>query len=416
MGKGTYGVVYKARHKRTQQLLAIKKIIDAFQNLIDAKRTYRELNYLLQLSHPNIIRLERVLPLTRKEQSRLPNTSRLAVALPCHEEQRGSTTDKLLPDPTAQRHLYAVFELMDTDLSRVLRQCSGMQAIQRKYIAYQLMLGVCYLHQSGLIHRDIKPSNLLVNCETLETKLCDFGMARLKNQKAVEDGVLTEYVASRWYRPPEILLGINSCQEGIDLWSAGCVIAELILRQPIFPGKNTLDQLELIFKAIGMPEPKEVSQLQCESAQLVINNFTFSKRCKYRSLQDTLSMAEAPELDLIQRLLQFNPSNRLSAREALAHPYFNEVRDRFGGSNFEPAHIAEHPFPSDKSIAPSVDHYRMRVGELEKYGGRSTNRSLPVIHQPNRYESSNQEELDKEKSTKESGEVLLMKNNLGDKQ
>jgi serine/threonine protein kinase len=167
VGKGTYGVVYKARHKKTNRIIAIKKIIDAFQNLIDAKRTYRELNYLLQIDHPSIVRLEYLLHLKRKGMFNEPSTSRLAVP-PFNLEERGSTTDKIFwKMPQQTKHVYAVFEFIETDLSCALRKCSEMQPIHRKYIAYQLLHGIAYLHRSGLVHRDIKPSNILLNCNNL---------------------------------------------------------------------------------------------------------------------------------------------------------------------------------------------------------------------------------------------------------
>ena len=143
---------------------------------------------------------------------------------------------------------------METDLRLALKKCSEMQSIQRKFIGYQLIQGIAYLHRSGLVHRDIKPENILINCNKLEIKICDFGMARLKTASShSNEGVLTEYVASRWYRPPEALLGISTCQPSIDLWGIGCVLAELALKAPLFQGKSTLDQLELIFRSIGMP-------------------------------------------------------------------------------------------------------------------------------------------------------------------
>jgi mitogen-activated protein kinase 15 len=125
-----------------------------------------------------------------------------------------------------------------------MQKGEGLQAIQRKYLAYQLLQGLAYLHRCGLVHRDIKPSNLLLNLNSLELKICDFGMARLKVEgEGGFEGVLTEYVASRWYRPPEALLGMTTCAESIDLWSAGCVLAELVLLSPLFPGKSTMNQL-----------------------------------------------------------------------------------------------------------------------------------------------------------------------------
>lgn len=189
-----------------------------------------------------MVRLEH-LQQVRRGPPHEPGTSRAALTV-TSSDPRGSTTDKLAPPVTQGKHVYAIFECMETDLACALQKCQELQPIQRKYIAYQLLHGLAYLHRSGLVHRDIKPSNLLLNCKELELKICDFGMARLKVEgEGTAEGVLTEYVASRWYRPPEGLLGISTCSESIDMWSAGCVMAELILKTPIFRGKSTIDQL-----------------------------------------------------------------------------------------------------------------------------------------------------------------------------
>ncbi len=190
MGKGTYGVVYRARHKKSGRVVAIKKIIDAFQNLIDAKRTYRELNYLLQIHHPCIVRLETILHLNSKGFSHQPSTTR--IANPPSQQDRGSNTDKLFSKTfPQQKHVYAVFEFIETDLARALQICHELQPIQRKYIAYRLLHGIAFLHRCGLVHRDIKPSNILLNSQ-LDIKICDFGMARLKlASEPASEGVLT---------------------------------------------------------------------------------------------------------------------------------------------------------------------------------------------------------------------------------
>lgn len=189
-----------------------------------------------------MVRLEHLLHL-RRGAPQQPTTSRLlAPQLP--SDPRGATTDKLCHPATQEKHVYAVFECMESDLACVLQRCEEVQPIQRKYLGYQLLQGLAYLHRSGLVHRDIKPSNLLLNCRSLQLKICDFGMARLRVEgEGLSEGVLTEYVASRWYRPPEALLGITTCGESIDMWSAGCVLAEMVLCSPIFRGKSTVDQL-----------------------------------------------------------------------------------------------------------------------------------------------------------------------------
>ena len=148
---------------------------------------------------------------------------------------------------------------MEFDLAKTIHslQLQGrtLEPIQRKYITLQILSSINYLHLSGLVHRDIKPSNVLINT-SCEVKVCDFGLVRMltQSEKDEKEEVFTEYVASRWYRAPEVMInGNNSCSPSIDIWSVGCILAELVLNQPLFPGKSTIDQLEKIFAVIGMP-------------------------------------------------------------------------------------------------------------------------------------------------------------------
>lgn len=219
--------MFKAVEKSTGNPVAIKKIIDAFQNLIDAKRTYRELGYLLQIHHPCIIGLQRVIV------DETPN-----------------------PTPASPHNVYAVFQLMNLDLAKTIQHCA-LEGLQRKYLLLQVTSALKYLHESGLIHRDIKPSNILVD-ESCTAKICDFGLVRRiedfswKNHK--DDQIFTEYVASKWYRAPEIMLnGNHRTSEAIDMWSLGCVAAEMIIGRPLFAGNSMIEQLEGMLQIIGMP-------------------------------------------------------------------------------------------------------------------------------------------------------------------
>lgn len=202
IGKGSYGQVFKAKDNKTHRTLAIKKLIDAFQNITDAKRTYRQLAYLLQLSHPSIIGLERVLTINKPSS----------------------------PKTHINTNVYAVFQFMEFDLAKTIHSMSlqsrTLELIQRKYISMQLLSAIEFLQNCGLVHRDIKPSNILVNT-SCDVKLCDFGLVRMICQTDHEDdSVYTEYVASRWYRAPEVMInGNSSCSSKIDMWSVACVIA-----------------------------------------------------------------------------------------------------------------------------------------------------------------------------------------------
>ncbi len=204
-GKGAYGIVWKAIDKKTKEIVALKKNFDAFQNATDAQRTFREIIFLQELTgHDNIIRLLNVI---RAEND---------------------------------RDIYLVFDYMDTDLHAVIR-ANILEDIHKRYIIYQLLKCLKYMHSAELLHRDLKPSNLLLNSEC-HMKIADFGLARsLITKEAESQPLLTDYVATRWYRAPEILLGSNKYTKGVDMWSLGCIICELILGKPMFPGTSTMN-------------------------------------------------------------------------------------------------------------------------------------------------------------------------------
>ena len=205
LGKGAYGIVWKAIDKRTKEIVAIKKNFDAFQNATDAQRTFREIVFLQELNgHENIIRLQNVI---RAEND---------------------------------RDIYLVFDFMDTDLHAVIR-ANILEDIHKSYIIYQTLKCMKYMHSANLLHRDLKPSNLLLNSEC-HMKMADFGLARsLDTKDTTTVPLLTDYVATRWYRSPEILLGSNKYQMAADMWSVGCILIELLLGKPAFPGTSTLN-------------------------------------------------------------------------------------------------------------------------------------------------------------------------------
>lgn len=238
IGKGAYGIVFKARCRKYKKIVAVKKIFGAFQNSTDAQRTFREIMFLHQLNgHDNIIKLLDVM--------RAKN----------------------------DQDIYLVFEYMETDLHEVIR-ADILEEVHKKYIIYQLLRALKYMHSGLLLHRDIKPSNILLNSEC-HLKICDFGLARSISTEVNENKipVLTDYVATRWYRAPDILLGSTNYTEGVDMWSLGCIMAELLLGKPLFRGNSTMNQLEKIIEIVGKPNKKDIEDIKSPYAETIISSF-----------------------------------------------------------------------------------------------------------------------------------------------
>jgi len=195
-----------------------------------------------------------------------------------------------------------------------------LEDIHKQFIIFQLLKAIKYMHTAQVIHRDMKPSNLLLNSECL-VKIADFGLARSVDFKDKEPGrspVLTDYVATRWYRAPEILLGSTTYTKGVDMWSIGCILGELLGGKPMFPGTSTMNQLDRIVEVSGRPSKEDVDAIQSEFAATMLDSLPDAEA---RSLQTLYPNASEDALDLLQKLLMFNPDKRITAEGALEHPY-----------------------------------------------------------------------------------------------
>ncbi|XP_055076043.2 mitogen-activated protein kinase 15 [Misgurnus anguillicaudatus] len=324
LGKGAYGIVWKAVDRKSGETVAVKKIFDAFRNRTDAQRTFREIMFLQEFGeHPNIIKLLNVI--------RAQN----------------------------DKDIYLVFEYMDTDLHGVIKKGSILKDIHKRYIMYQLLKATKYLHSGNVIHRDQKPSNILLDSDCF-VKLCDFGLARSLYQMQ-EDAVnpaLTEYVATRWYRAPEILLGSTRYTKGVDMWSIGCILGEMLLGKPLFPGTSTINQIEKIMFAIPHPSTEDVLAIKSEYGASVIQRMLLRPQVPFSEMLQPSVPPDA--LDLVQRLLVFNPDKRLSADEALQHPYVS----KFHNPAREPSLDYDVILPVDDDIQLSVTQYRNKLYEM----------------------------------------------------
>jgi mitogen-activated protein kinase 15 len=252
------------------------------------------------------------------------------------------------------RDIYLVFEYMETDLHAVIR-ANILEEIHKQYIMYQIFRSLKYMHSAQLLHRDIKPSNVLLNSEC-QVKMADFGLARSVAQLHSEEGnpVLTDYVATRWYRAPEILLSSTRYTFGVDMWACGCILGELINGKPIFPGTSTMNQLDRILEVTGRPSAEDIDSIQSPFAATMLE----SMRAPDTPRLEAMFPSASPEaLDLMSKLMHFNPDKRISAEEALRHPYCAQ----FHNPADEPTATAMITIPIDDNTKYTIAEYRDRL-------------------------------------------------------
>lgn len=284
VGSGAYGQVCSAFDSVRNFKVAIKKLARPFQSAIHAKRTYRELRLLKHMNHENVIGL-------------------LDVFTP-------STTLDDFQD------VYLVTHLMGADLNNIIKT-QRLTDDHVQFLVYQILRGLKYIHSAGIIHRDLKPSNIAVN-EDCELKILDFGLAR---QAEVE---MTGYVATRWYRAPEIMLNWMHYNQTVDIWSVGCIMAELITSRTLFPGTDHIDQLTRTMKIVGTPDDSLLSRIMSEEARNYIRSLPMMRK---KNFKEVFGGASSEAVDLLEKMLELDADKRPTATEALAHPYLAQYAD-----------------------------------------------------------------------------------------
>ncbi|PIK54476.1 Mitogen-activated protein kinase 11 [Apostichopus japonicus] len=221
--------------------------------------------------------------------------------------------------------VYFVSDLMGADLNTV-NKCQKLSDEHVKFLVYQILRGLKYIHSAGVIHRDLKPSNLAVN-EDCELRILDFGLARMTDEE------MTGYVATRWYRAPEIMLNWMHYSDKVDMWSVGCIMAELLTGQVLFPGTDNIDQLTKILSITGTPSEAFLTKIESDSARDYVRNMeTFARKDFYHFFHGANPVA----INILERMLDLDKDNRPSATEALAHEYFAQFHDPSDEPTAEP--------------------------------------------------------------------------------
>ncbi|KAG0366366.1 Cyclin-dependent kinase 3, partial [Gamsiella multidivaricata] len=284
IGEGTYGVVYRATEKATGRLVAMKKIRLENEDEGVPSTAIREISLLKELRHEHVVQLLDII----------------------HDENR----------------LYLVFEFVDLDLKKYMdtlpmTSISGLPLDQVKEYLHQLIRGVEYCHARRILHRDLKPQNLLID-ETRNLKLADFGLARAFG---IPLRPYTHEVVTLWYRAPEILMGCRHYSTAVDIWSIGCIFAEMVLKKPLFPGDSEIDELFRIFRLRGTP----TEDMWPGITSLKDWKPTFPQWHR-QALEKSLPTLCPEGVDLLDQMIEYDPARRISAKRALMHPYFDTIR------------------------------------------------------------------------------------------
>ena len=289
IGHGAYGIVCSARFAEAAEdtTVAIKKVTNVFSKTLLCKRSLRELKLLRHFrGHKNITCLYDM--------------------------------DIVFQPDGSFNGLYLYEELMECDMHQIIKSSQPLTDAHYQSFIYQILCGLKYIHSADVLHRDLKPGNLLVNADC-QLKICDFGLARGYSENPVENNqFLTEYVATRWYRAPEIMLSYQGYTKAIDMWSTGCILAEFLGGKPIFKGKDYVDQLNQILQVLGTPSDETLNRIGSKNVQSYIHQLGYIPKVPF---VDMFPNANPQALDLLEKMLAFDPQRRITVDEALQHPY-----------------------------------------------------------------------------------------------
>ena len=377
-------------NKNKGKRVAIKKLSDIFQTRYEARRVFLEIEFMRRTNHRNVVGLVGLdspimkTPLPRDTRRRRRKSFGVSDGYREEEEEEEEEKEEDFSD------VYLIMELMDTDLNQIIKSDQTLLRDHVIYFLYQTLLGLKHIHDCGILHRDLKPSNLLVNANC-DLKICDFGLSRrakiVDNDEEIDDdtvmtpsssyermdaarylvqrtsscssftsidnlvedvrkfaedeeeaksqgagqerpdGGMTEYVVTRWYRAPELLVSNSTYTEKIDVWSVGCILGEMLKRQPLFPGSDYINQLILIVNTLGTPCENDMAEVESLKARKFIKSLNDGAPIQKIPFAAMFPQADPLTIDLLEKMLEFNPKTRISVTEALYHPLFDGLRD-----------------------------------------------------------------------------------------
>ncbi|XP_076947942.1 mitogen-activated protein kinase 19-like [Bidens hawaiensis] len=328
-GKGSYGVVCAALDKQTGQKVAIKKITNIFEHTSDAIRILREIKLLRLLRHPDIVEIKHILmPPSRKDF----------------------------------KDIYVVFELMEADLHQVIKANDDLTHEHRRFFLYQMLRALKYMHTANVYHRDLKPKNILANANC-KLKICDFGLARAAFTDTPTTLFWTDYVATRWYRAPELCGSFYSkYTPAVDIWGVGCIFAEILTGKPLFPGRSVVHQLELITDLLGTPPSDTISKVRNDKARKYLADMP---RKEPVSFSEKFLEVDLLALKLLEQLLAFDPKDRPTAEQALADPYFKALSKVEREPSCQP--FSRHEFEFERRRVTKDDIRELIYREILEY-------------------------------------------------
>ncbi|XP_026335183.3 cyclin-dependent kinase-like 4 isoform X1 [Ursus arctos] len=338
IGEGSYGVVFKCRNKTSGQVVAIKKFVESEDDPVAKKIALREIRMLKQLKHPNLVNLIEVFRRKRKmhlvfeycDHTLLNELERNPKGVLQGQEAPGAHSHGtcalpglpwlrtcLLTRCEKPLHNFSTYSSVFTTepLKSICKVADGVI----KSVLWQTLQALNFCHKHNCIHRDVKPENILITKQGI-IKICDFGFARI----LIPGDAYTDYVATRWYRAPELLVGDTQYGSSVDVWATGCVFAELLTGQPLWPGKSDVDQLYLIIRTLGKLIPRHQSIFKSNQ---FFHGISIPEPEDMETLEEKFSDAHPMSLNFMKECLKMNPDDRLTCAQLLESPYFDSFHE-----------------------------------------------------------------------------------------